>query len=458
MKHARKITYLRSFAILVVLMLGAIQFYLVSNTYHLIRQNFYEEVTSLVDSFQNEPAVLKIHEAVLSDILTLTAGFAAHKFDKDHYLNYLAEKVKKERASADRAWIRYGILHPQLRDIKYVETYERILFEKDGHTDSLLYGEAEALKLLGSSSDLTKGTWQFTRQPKEALITQDGPDPDPAGNYKISFSTSRYINFASGREIFTRMSFVFILSFALMIAVILLLFLNFKAIYQQKQIADIRSDFASNITHELQTPVSSVALIVKTLKNRAVQTNQRLLDETIDALDRQQKRLSTSVESVLESAMLEKNEFRTEPLLMPGFLVTFINDFPLNGRTFELNLLHEPVTINTGKRALERVLRNILENAVKYSPADKKVTISSGVTAKYYTITIRDEGPGIDKKYHRSIFDKFYRIPQHNLHAVKGLGLGLFLCNELIIRLNGFITLESTAGKGASFTLHLPKT
>ncbi|WCT13390.1 sensor histidine kinase [Mucilaginibacter jinjuensis] len=440
------------------MLLGAIQFYLVSNTYHLTRENYFKEVASKIDTFQKDPAIKKVHEKALSGVLTLSANYAAGQIDQAIFLKKFKQIIGKEKLSADSAWTHFAIRNPQLSDILYLETYDRVVIGKSGQLDSLLYSKSAPLALLGSLSKTGTETWQDFDDPKEAIISQDSSESGAAGNYKVNFMTSRHIGYRSDQAVFMRMLLVFLLSLTLFVAMIVTLFLNFKAIYQQKKIADIRSDFANNITHELQTPISTIALIVKTLKTGTVRSDERLLDETIAALGRQQQRLHSSVASVLESAMLEKNDIPFEPIIMPDFLQSYLDDYQKTGRAFEIGLLGTPVTIQTGKQALERILRNILENAIKYSPDGTTIRVTTGLTAKHYTIAIQNEGPGIAKAYHRHIFEKFYRVPQQNLHTVKGLGLGLFLCTELIARLNGSISVESAEGKGATFTIHLPVT
>ena len=187
-----------------------------------------------------------------------------------------------------------------------------------------------------------------------------------------------------------------------------------------------------------------------------MQASQQLLHETIEALDRQQVRLKTSIDSVLESSMLERHSIELEPLEMFTFLRAYLDDYPKDSHFFEIMLLSQPVILRTEKQTLERILTNILDNAAKYSENHTIIHISTRLSGKFYAISIRDEGTGIEKEQHRFIFDKFYRVPQYNLHAVKGIGLGLYLCNELIKKLNGFISLESDKGKGSTFTIHIP--
>ena len=105
---------------------------------------------------------------------------------------------------------------------------------------------------------------------------------------------------------------------------------------------------------------------------------------------------------------------------------------------------------------LSSVLYNLLENALKYSPSQPEITVEMENKGDHVVLHIIDKGIGIDPGYHDKIFEKLYRVPQHNRHDVKGHGLGLSYVADVVRKHQGQIDLESEPGKGSTFILNFP--
>ena len=123
---------------------------------------------------------------------------------------------------------------------------------------------------------------------------------------------------------------------------------------------------------------------------------------------------------------------------------------------FVLKLEATKTSIYADKMHLMNVIRNLIDNAIKYSSKNPKITVSTRNENNSILLTISDNGIGIAKEYHDKVYDKFYRVPTGNLHNVKGFGLGLNYVKEIVKIHKWTINLESEAGKGTNFIIKIP--
>jgi two-component system phosphate regulon sensor histidine kinase PhoR len=248
-------------------------------------------------------------------------------------------------------------------------------------------------------------------------------------------------------------------------ATLLLLLIGFSfAIYyffKQKFLVDVQKDFINNVTHEFSTPLSVIELSVDGLEKPAILTQPDKHDKYLKAIKYQsdylKKHISNLVNTVVagkyhfglkESAvvpneMLKKATAQLEPLLTKK-----------NG-TVEWQLEEKNSTLFADEENLYLALFNIINNAIKYS-AIPKIIITSFVKDNKYTISIKDNGSGIESSQLKKIFKKFYRVQQGNIHSVKGLGLGLYFARKVIDGHKGHIFVNSIPGIGTEFRIELP--
>ena len=141
---------------------------------------------------------------------------------------------------------------------------------------------------------------------------------------------------------------------------------------------------------------------------------------------------------------------------MFSFFSELMKKFKLEyeGIMWEINLEESDSIIKTHNQKLETILRNLVDNAVKYGNGE--VGIFSQSTKRNFEITISDNGSGIPEKYREKIFDKFFRIPTDNRHDVKGYGLGMYLVKQYLKGIRGSIHFES-GPNGSSFIIRLPR-
>jgi len=219
--------------------------------------------------------------------------------------------------------------------------------------------------------------------------------------------------------------------------------------------------FINAVTHELKTPVAAIRLYLETLQTRAVDEPKRkefyriMLDES--------DRLLTTIEQVLRTGRLGAASRR--PNLAPIDLGGVVTECMARARTL-YNIRPEsleyrpgpPVAILGDMDEVRAAISNLIENAVKYSGSDIKVTVDTAlVDGKYVSLRVSDQGAGIPSNELKRIFKRFYRAPGSLATRVKGIGLGLYIVRSVAKRHGGRAWAESEGpGRGSTFVLQLP--
>ena len=230
----------------------------------------------------------------------------------------------------------------------------------------------------------------------------------------------------------------------------------------QKETEDLvyrRDEFFSIASHELKTPVTSLKAYT-----------QLLLMDVEDGADSQQKNMLQRMDIQINKLTLLINDLLDTSKIENGHLVYNKEVFSLNELVKETiadlkptsldNELifqnHFDANVNADRDRIAQVLNNFLTNAIKYAPDGKKITISLDGKDGKVICSVQDFGKGIVAEEQEKIFERFYRITGHNLNTFPGLGLGLFICKEIIENHGGKIGLVSERGKGSTFYFELP--
>lgn len=252
------------------------------------------------------------------------------------------------------------------------------------------------------------------------------------------------------------MAGIYFLAILLILAVIVLFYLVFRAMIRQKKLAGIKTDFANNITHELKTPLTSVGLVLKSLDRPEVQGDKQKTAELLATLKRQHEKIQQTVDFVLESAMEAHPEIHKQATDIAAYLQNYVDDLRIADHLLEPNVIPATQPVITNTQLLDKILNNLVENAVKYSPVGSVIILKGYPSGLHYFIEVADQGPGIASDHQVNLFDKFFRVPEDNKHTVKGLGLGLYLSRKAAIAMGANLNLKSTSGAGCVFTLELP--
>ena len=222
--------------------------------------------------------------------------------------------------------------------------------------------------------------------------------------------------------------------------------------------------FINAVTHELKTPITSIRLYLETLKSRSVDEAQRL--EFYDVMLADSDRLLHTVEQVLQAgrAAAQRHGGQTarvdiDALIRECLELTRLR-YNLNEEALSysdaLNGEHACVTGDADE--IRAAVSNLLDNAIKYSDKDVKVSIDLAARGKNVVVRIMDQGVGIPSAQLKRIFNRFHRAPGRVMARVKGTGLGLFIVRSIVKRHGGRVFAESEGvGHGSTFTIELPR-
>ena len=270
------------------------------------------------------------------------------------------------------------------------------------------------------------------------------------------------VNFPSKRKyIKSNMGISYFFSAILMLVIIFFCY-ALLTILKQKKLSEVQKDFINNMTHELKTPISSIAISSEVLLKPDIIKNPERLANYSRIIKEQALRLQKQVEKVLQMALLEKEKIKLsiETLDVHKIIKNTIHniDPALNKKNGSINFNRNStdISIKADETHFTNVLFNLLDNAIKYNEKEPFITISTHNKHGCIMISIADKGIGISKEHQRRIFDKFFRIPTGNVHDVKGFGLGLNYVSRIIKAHKWKIKLESEPGKGSTFTIIIP--
>jgi len=246
------------------------------------------------------------------------------------------------------------------------------------------------------------------------------------------------------------------LSFLLSACIIACLLYLLNIINKQKELAEIKNDLISNITHEFKTPIATAFTAIEGIKNFN-EANDKVKTETYLELSNQQlTKLNQMVEKLLETATLDSDKLllKKEETDLVFLLQKIVDKYHLiaDKKIIEFKANVPSISRNIDIFHFENALSNLLDNAVKYGGNTIEVNLNSVLDS--IEITVADNGKGIDKSNRDKIFDKFYRIPTGNRHDVKGFGIGLFYTKKIIEKHRGNITLVPSS-KGTIFKITL---
>jgi two-component system phosphate regulon sensor histidine kinase PhoR len=249
-------------------------------------------------------------------------------------------------------------------------------------------------------------------------------------------------------------------SIILLIVVIYFAYTTF-IIIQQKRLSEIKTDFINNITHELKTPISTIALSTEVLLNDQHFDDKQKLHTYANIIHEENQRLRSQVNQVLQIATLDKGEIELNKsqFNLHKLIKQTVKSFDLiiaskQGKvTLQLNA--KEAIITGDKFHFSNILFNLIDNGIKYSKSKVALTITTENTKKGLVLRVADKGIGIEKSNQKYIFEKFYRVPTGNKHDTKGFGLGLYYVKTILNRHHGDIRLISKPGEGSTFEITL---
>jgi two-component system phosphate regulon sensor histidine kinase PhoR len=272
-------------------------------------------------------------------------------------------------------------------------------------------------------------------------------------------------NPAASAEVASSRRNLFVAGFVLMALVIgAASYIVARAVNRELGVARLQSEFVAAVSHEFRTPLTAMCHLTEMLEEGVASPDR--LPDYYGALGRESRRLHAMVENLLDFGRLQagRRTYMFEHEDARTFVSTVVDDFreraSASGRRVELDTPADAgqprVDIRADREALALALRNLLDNAVKYSPVASLVTTRVERTNGSVRIHVSDDGPGISKDEQRLIFRKFIRGAAARRSDVKGTGIGLTMADEIVKAHGGRLELASEVGNGSTFTIVLP--
>ncbi len=237
--------------------------------------------------------------------------------------------------------------------------------------------------------------------------------------------------------------------------------LNVRDITLERQQEEQRSTFISVISHELQTPIAIIKGYASTLARTDATFEPTTLRTRLRAIEEEADRLNKLVANLLYASRIQAGGILMEivPLdlapLIEGVTRRLQAKSPNIEVTLDIPANLPPVMADRDR--IEEVLQNLLDNAVKYSPRQRALTVIARATGAEVTVSISDAGMGISLRDQEHIFDRFQRVGDQNSQALPGAGLGLYICRAIIEAHGGHIWVESTLRQGSTFSFSIPR-
>jgi two-component system phosphate regulon sensor histidine kinase PhoR len=225
----------------------------------------------------------------------------------------------------------------------------------------------------------------------------------------------------------------------------------------------MRQDFVANASHELKTPLSSIKAYAETLLDGALH-DENVNVEFLTRIDENTDRLNQLILDLLSLARLESGEevFAHEPLEVLGVLADCFESHRDRAEakgleySFDRGPLVDDSLIVADEEAARQIFDNLIDNAIKYTPAQGRVRVRMRLQGETVVIDVADTGIGIPRDEQSRVFERFYRVDKARSRELGGTGLGLSIVKHLVNSLGGTIKLESRVGVGSTFTVQLP--
>ncbi|HEY3050525.1 MAG TPA: ATP-binding protein [Gaiellaceae bacterium] len=223
-----------------------------------------------------------------------------------------------------------------------------------------------------------------------------------------------------------------------------------------------RSDFVATASHELRTPLAAVYGAVRTLRREDLDLTEEDRAAFLEMIESEASRLAYIVDQILVAGQLDADavELDTTPCDPAEVAAGVIESASLHlpdGISLRLTA-NSSQSILCDENKLRQVLANLVDNAIKYSPGGGEVEVRLAAQNASCVIDVVDQGLGIPSAERERIFEKFYRLDPQQTKGVGGSGLGLYICRELVERMDGRLSVDSQPGEGSRFTLTLPVT
>jgi PAS domain S-box-containing protein len=235
----------------------------------------------------------------------------------------------------------------------------------------------------------------------------------------------------------------------------------FRDLTEERALEELKADFVATVSHELRTPLAAIYGSAQTIRRTDIELDPEIKDQLLGVIASESDRLGTIVNDLLIAGSLDAGQLpvsieRCDPAKLAGSVIAAAKTHAPDSIDLRLEAPKRLPRVVADPGQLHQVLVNLLDNAIKYSPEGGEVALSVANGDGQIRFSVADAGLGIPPSEHRRIFEKFYRLDPGMTRGIGGTGLGLYICRELVRRMDGKIWVESALGKGSTFVVELP--
>jgi PAS domain S-box-containing protein len=236
--------------------------------------------------------------------------------------------------------------------------------------------------------------------------------------------------------------------------------LALKELERLRQLDELKSEFVSNVSHELRSPLSVIKSYVETMLDQADPGDYQTQREFLTVVNNETDRLTDLVNDLLDISRIESGRFEMElsPVSLSDIIQAVVRDLETKSSKHQIIVdIPSPLPdLSADEDKLVQVFLNLVDNAIKFSPDGGEIVIKAGAKRKMIKCDISDQGIGIAEKDISRIFEKFYRVDNSDKYEISGTGLGLPIVKNIIESHGGKISVKSELGKGSTFSIFLP--
>jgi len=271
----------------------------------------------------------------------------------------------------------------------------------------------------------------------------------------ISFNSKRHY-------ILNSMWLMLVCSFLFTLIILITFASTVYFMFKQKKLADIKNDFINNMTHEFKTPISTISLAIDSITHPQIIESKDKINYYAEIIRKENKRMNTQVESVLNTSLAEKNELSLalQEIELDVFVEKIKERMKLQIESanvlFKVTGVDKGVVFCADESHLQNAICNLIDNAIKYSNINPEIIFNVVLNNNCIEFVVADNGIGMDRETQKRVFDKLYRVQSGNIHKVKGFGIGLSYVKAIVDAHGGEIALKSQINKGTTITISIP--
>src|SRR5918995_1602435 len=235
----------------------------------------------------------------------------------------------------------------------------------------------------------------------------------------------------------------------------------FRDLTEERALEEMKAEFVATVSHELRTPLAAIYGSAQTIRRTDIELDPEIQDQLLGVIASESDRLGTIVNDLLVAGRLDAGQLPVsvescDPVALAGAVVEAARTHLPEVVQLELRAPKKVANVVADPGQLRQVLGNLVDNAIKYSPEGGLVAVAIANGDRAIRFSVEDRGLGIPAAEHRRIFEKFYRLDPDMTRGIGGPGLGLYICRELVRRMDGKIWVESKVGEGSNFVVELP--